>query len=80
MPTHLQQPSSSHMSSSSLDNLANGRDAQGEGMGGRRFRYRNRQTFSRMLQDGENHQVWKPGTTQHRQNAPQVSVLLCTSS
>lgn len=28
---------------------------------GRRQRYRGRDTISRMLQDGEKHQVWKPG-------------------
>ena len=28
---------------------------------GRRQRYRGRDTLSRMLQDGEKHQVWKPG-------------------
>ncbi len=29
--------------------------------GNRRFRLRNRRTVSRLLQDGENHQVWTPG-------------------
>ena len=67
------------MRCSSLENLANGRDTQVAGAGGRRFRYRNRHTFSRMLQDGENHQVWKPGAShdQRKQNSPQVSKYRC---
>ena len=31
---------------------------------GRRFRLKNRGTISRMLQDGENHEVWTPGLRQ----------------
>ena len=50
---------------------------QGEGSHerGRRFRLKHRGTISRMLQDGEKHQVWTPGlrgSTKHSTSGSQV--------
>ncbi len=39
----------------------------------RRFRLRNRMTVSRMLQDGEKHQVWTPGIVSPTKRTSQSS-------
>ncbi len=43
----------------------------------RRFRLRNRITVSRMLQDGEKHQVWTPGNISPTKTASQSSQVSC---
>ena len=53
-----------------------GANAEGVGeMGGaglRRLLYRHRQTISKMLHDGENHEVWRPGMRLTRKTDSQV--------
>ena len=42
------------------------------GAGLRRLLYRHRQTISKMLHDGENHEVWRPGMRRTRKTDSQV--------
>ena len=44
------------------------------GVGLRRLLYRHRQTISKMLHDGENHEVWRPGMRRTRRLDSQVWV------
>ncbi len=46
------------------------------GAGLRRLLYRHRQTISKMLHDGENHEVWRPGMRRTRKADSQVTIII----
>lgn len=48
------------------------------GAGLRRILYRHRQTISKMLHDGENHEVWRPGMRRPKKMDSQVCARVCT--
>lgn len=48
------------------------------GAGLRRLLYRHRQTISKMLHDGENHEVWRPGMRRPKRIDSQVQFFRST--
>ena len=60
---------------------AEGKSEGAESRGGaglRRLLYRHRQTISKMLHDGENHEVWRPGMVgRTKRQDSQVCVCMC---
>ena len=46
------------------------------GAGLRRLLYRHRNTISKMLHDGENHEVWRPGMRRERKADSQVIIII----